>query len=173
MPKKAPTAQPPKRAAASPSPSARSSPAPQPRAASAPVLKRPVPAASVAKAKEAFKNFSLSRFAGNSMPANYVAVGQGTAEVQQRIISRQIDRLKTANTPHTMTIAFPDATVKQLLPSLDAKAGTIDLDEVLKLLQQNMRGTEFYSYGNPTLSRLAIQSRVQQIIDSIKQDAQK
>ena len=70
-----------------------------------------------------------------------------------------------------MTIALPEATIKQLLPSYDAKAGTIDLGEVMRLIQQNMRGTEFYAKGNPTLNRLAIQSQVQQIIDTVKQGA--
>jgi hypothetical protein len=43
----------------------------------------------------------------------------------------------------------------------------------MSLIQQNIRGTEFYASGNPTLNRLAIQSQVQQIIDNIKQDGKK
>ena len=153
---------------------AKSSPPQQPKTSSLPRLKRPVPAASVAKAKEAFKTFSLSKFAGNVISPNFVAAGQSPAPAQQRIISQQINKLNDAGaSARAMTIALPDATIQQLLPSFDVKAGTIDLGEVMSLIQHNMRGTEFYAQGNPTLNRLAIQSQVQQIIESVKQDAKK
>jgi hypothetical protein len=152
----------------------KSSPAPQPKTSSAPVLKPPVPAASVAKAKKAFKSFSLSKFAGNSVPLNHVAVGQSPAAAQQRVISQHIDNLNgMGGSTRAMTIALPDATIKQFFPSFNAKAGTIDLGEVMSFIQQNMRGTEFYANGNPTLNRLAIQSQVQKIIDSVKQGAKR
>jgi hypothetical protein len=90
------------------------------------------------------------------------------------MISQHIDNLNNADAPaRALTIALPDAAIKQLLPSLNAKQGTIDLVEVMSLIQQNMRGTEFYASGNPTLNRLAIQGQVQQIIDSVKQEAKK
>lgn len=60
------------KAAAPSSRSPKSLPAPQPKRFSAPVLTRPVPATSVAKAKKAFKSFSLSKFAGKAMPMNRV-----------------------------------------------------------------------------------------------------
>jgi hypothetical protein len=159
------------KAAAGSSLSARPLPASQPKTSSAPVFKRPVRAASVAKAKKAFKSFSLSKFASNAMPSNYVAAGQNPAEAQRQKISRHLDLLSNPDAPpRTLTIALPDATIKDYLPSFDAKARTIDLHDVMSLIQQNMRGTEFYASGNPTLNRLAIQSQVQQIIDNIKQD---
>ena len=108
------------------------------------------------------------------MPSNFVAAGQSPAKAQQRIISQHIDNLNNADAPtRAMSIALPDGTIKQLLPSFNAKAGTLDLGEVMSLIQQNTRGTEFYANGNPTLNRLAIQSQVQQIIDSVKQGAKK
>ena len=151
-----------------------SPPPQQPITPSLPRLKRPVPAASVAKAKEAFKSFSLSKFAGNATPLSHVAAGQSPADAQRRMISQHLDNLNNADTPNRgITIALPDATIKQLLPSFNAKDGTIDLGEVMTLIQKNMRGTEFYASGNPTLNRLAIQGQVQQIIDSVKQEAKK
>lgn len=163
-----------RKAAARSSLSARPLPALQPKTSFAGVLKRPLPAASVAKAKKAFKSFSLSKFAGNATPSNYIAAGQNPAEAQRQEISRHLNLLSNPDAPpRAMTIAFPDATIKQLLPSLNAKAGTIDLGEVMTLIQKNMRGTEFYANGNPTLNRIAIQSQVQQIIDNVKQDGKK
>ncbi|SRR5258708_30732977 len=161
--------------AGAPSPqSAKPLPTPTPKTVSAPTLKRPVAAASVAKAKKAFNGFSLSKFAGNGTPSNYVASGQSPAQVQRAIISHHINQLNNADAPtRAMTIALPDAMLKQILPSLDAKARTIDLGEVMSFIQKNMSGTEFYANGNPTLNRLAIQSQVQQIIDSVKQGAKK
>src|SRR5947209_8538590 len=102
--------------------SAKPSRAPQAKTSSAPVLKRPVPAASVAKAKKAFKSFSLSRIAGNVRSSNYVAVGQSPTKVQQRVISQHIENLNNGDAPaRGMTIALPDATIKKLLPSFNAK----------------------------------------------------
>ncbi len=146
----------------------------RPKASPPPALKRPLPAASVARAKKAFKGFSLSRFARDATPSNYVAPGQSPAEVQRQVISKHIDKLKTADgAQRSMTIALPVATIKQLLPSFDTKAGTVDLKDVLSLIQNNMGGTEFYAHGNPTLNRLTVQAQVQQIIDSIKNGAKK
>jgi hypothetical protein len=152
----------------------KSLPASQSKASSAPALKRPIPAASVARAKKAFRNFSLSRFAGSGTPSNYVAAGQNPAEVQRKKITQHLENVSKADRAgQGMTIALPDAMIKKLLPSFNAKAGTIDLGEVITLVQQNMRGTEFYSNGHPTLNRLAIQSQVQQIINSVKKGGQK
>jgi antitoxin (DNA-binding transcriptional repressor) of toxin-antitoxin stability system len=58
-----------------------------------------------------------------------------------------------------MTIALPPAMLKAQLPSYEAKKGEVDLSEVLTLLEKNMRGTEFYVRGEPTLKRLSIQSQ--------------
>lgn len=165
---------PPRKTTAGSGVAAKSQPASQSTARPAPRLKRPVPAASVAKAKKAFKSFSLSKFAGNGTPSNYVAVGQNPAEVQRQTISQHLENLSSADLPaRGITIALPEAVIKKLLPSFNAKARTIDLGEVIGLIQQNMRGTEFHCNGDPTLNRLAIQSQVQQIIESIKKGAQK
>ncbi len=146
----------------------RSLAAPRPKAAGS--LNRAVPASSLAKAKKAFSSFSLSRFAGDVLPSNHIAAGQNPAVVQRRIISQNIETLSKASAPsRAMTIALPAATIKQLLPSYDAKAGTVDLSDVMNLIQQSIRGTEFYSYGNPTLNSLAVQSQIQQIMASFKQ----
>jgi len=150
------------------------SPPQQAKTSSLARLQPPVPAASVTKAKTAFKSFSLSKFAGNATPLSHVAAGQSPAEAQRRMISQHIDNLNNADAPaRAITIALPDAVIKQLLPSLNTKRGTIDLGEVINLIQNNMRGTEFYANGNPTLNRLAIQGQVQKIIDSVKQEAKK
>src|SRR5207302_10308821 len=110
------------------------SPAQRPKISSAPLPKRPVPAASLAKAKNAFKSFSLSKYASNAMPANQVAAGQSPTIVQRRIISQHIKKLGNAEAPaRAMTIALPAATIKQLLPSFNPKTGTIDLNDVMSL----------------------------------------
>lgn len=162
------------KAAARSSVSAKSLSAPQPKKPSASVLKRPVPAASIAKAKKAFKTFSLSKFAGNGTASNYVAAGQSVAQAQRHTISRHLETQNvSASAMHGITMAFPEAMLKKLLPSFDPKARTIDLGEVINLIEQNMRGTEFHCNGNPTLNRLAIQSQVQQIIDNVKKGGRK
>lgn len=154
--------------------SAKSLPSPQPKARSKPVLKQAVPKASIVKAKNAFKNFSLSKFAATAAASNFVAARQNSAEAQRQMISQHIENLNGSDLPvHGITIAVPDAMVKKLLPSLNMKHQTIDLGEVIKLIQQNMRGTEFYANGAPALNRLAIQSQVRKIIDNVKKGGQK
>ena len=164
------------KASAQSSRSKKSSPAQHPTKPHSPARKRAIPAKFVTKAKEAFKNFSLSKFAGKEMPSNHVVTGDSPAEAQRLMISQYLDALNNADvsTPvRAMTIALPAASIKQLLPSFDVETRTIDLGEVMNLIQQNMRGTQFYANGNPTLNRLAIQSQVQQIIANVKRDAQK
>jgi len=146
----------------------------QPRTTFAPPLKRPLPAKSVAKAGSAFKNFSLSKFAGQSTPPHYVPAGETPTTVHRKIIMQHMQKLSETDTSNgAMTFALPQATIKKLLPSYNPDAATIDLSDVMNLIAKNMRGTEFYSNGNPTLNRLALQSQVQQIISTVTQGVKK
>ncbi len=145
-----------------------------PRMTFAPPLKRPLPAKSVAKAGSAFKNFSLSKFAGQSTPPHYVPAGETPTTVHRKIIMQHLQKLSETDTSNgAMTFALPQATIKKLLPSYNPDAATIDLSDVMNLIAKNMRGTEFYSNGNPTLNRLALQSQVQQIISTVTQGVKK
>jgi hypothetical protein len=139
---------------------------------------RPLPAKSVQKAVNAFKNFSLSRFAKGATPANYVPAGQAktpsaVAAVQRKSMATQTVAL-AANPPQSLglTLALSTADLAQLLPSLDAKAGTVDLTELLGVLQQNLQGAQFYASGNPILNRVvqdsSLLSQVQAYIQAIK-----
>jgi len=121
-------------------------------------VKRPLPAKSVQKAADAFKKFSLSRFAQSPTPANYVPTAQAkrpsaVVAVQRTSVTTQMASL-AANPPRTlgMSVALTPTSLAQLLPSLDAKTGTVGLAELLAVLQQNLRGKQFYATGNPTLN---------------------
>lgn len=137
-------------------------------------VKRLLPAASVQKAKDRFKNFSLSKFSNGARPSNYILGPKKPAAVQaaqKELIAQQMTALNNNNgTKSGMTLALPDGTIKKYLPSYDAKAGTIEMSDILNLLTKKMKGTEFYSNGNPTLNRLSLQSQVDEIIRSIKQE---
>lgn len=139
-----------------------------------PALNQAIPATSAANARKAFKNFTLSKFANKVTPSNYVTAGLGAAEIQHRVITEHINSLNRSGSPvRAMKIALPPDSMKKLFPSFNEKAGTIDLGEVLSFIEKSLGGTEFYAQGNPTLNRLAIQSQVQNIIASVKQEAQK
>lgn len=148
-----------------------------PRAATS--LKQPPPSASIEKAQETFKNFSLSKHAKGSLPANHVLEGQendptAVRAVQKTVISRTLKTLNHSGpTTQGMTLDVPVEQVKNLLPSYDEHTRTVQLSDVLGLITKKMSGTEFYSVGNPTLNRLALQSRVNQIMQSVKQEATK
>jgi hypothetical protein len=120
-----------------------------------------------------FKNFSLSKFP-EKLPSNYVHSGKNPAAVQRKLIEHQLHKLRKTDMPNRgMTLALPRATteMQKLLPSFNAKRATVDLKDVMKLITKNMRGTEFYAHGNPTLNRLALQSRVQEIMAAVKQQS--
>jgi hypothetical protein len=138
--------------------------------------KRPLPRASLEKAQKIFKNFSLSKFSKQPLPANRVAEGKSkdpsaVHAVQKKLISQNIKTLNNGGEPtQGMTLALTAEQIKTLLPSYRDKAGTVELSDVLSLLTKKMSGTEFYANGNPTLNRLKLQSQVDQIIQSIKQE---
>jgi hypothetical protein len=127
------------------------------------------------RADAVFKNFSMSGFPKGSKPASYVDPAEGPAVVhsaQRRIMTQQLNRLSAMDAPDGgITLALPESEVEKLLPSLNAKAATIELSDVLKIIAQHMRGTEFYANGNPVLNRLALRSRARELITAINQGA--
>ena len=132
----------------------------------------PLPPRSIDRADAVFRTFSLSRFPKETESANYVnrAEGATTQSVQREVIGRQLQRLSATDAANVgMTLALPRSTVGKLLPSLNEKASTIELSDVLKIVSQQMRGTEFYASGNPALNRLALQARAQKIVADIAQ----
>jgi hypothetical protein len=124
-----------------------------------------VPARSAAKAKAVFKNFSLSKFAAGERAHNYVAPGQHPKAAQAQVITTHLTQAVAPN--RALTMAMPPALLKKLLPSYNPQTGTVSVDDVVNALEQKMRGTEFYSNGDPTLNRLDIESQVQDIIQNV------
>ncbi len=132
------------------------------------------PPKSFAKALSVFKKFSLSKFPGKSAPSNYVPLGKNPATIQRKLIEHQLQKLRKTDMPNRgMMLALPRATtqLQKLLPSFNAKRATVDLKDLMKLITKNMRGTQFYAHGNPPLNRLALQSRVQEIMAAVKQQS--
>lgn len=141
-------------------------------------VERPLPAKSVQKAARAFKNFSLSRFTGTRTPANFVPAGHPKTPSTVAALHRKSMMAQTearASNPSQnlgITVALTEASLGRLLPSLDTKTGTVKLDELLGALKQNLRGTEFYASGNPTLNLVMqdseLLSQVQAYINAVK-----
>ena len=138
------------------------------------VLPRPLPEKSIRRAEAHFANFSLSKFPKDSMPPNYVphvknaVAAQGIEHVrnfQRKKIEQHLHKLSKAdNSNRGMKLSLPKETIKKFLPSYSEKAGTIDLNEVMKVITRNMNGTEFFTKGDPTLNRLALQAQAQRIL---------
>jgi hypothetical protein len=126
-----------------------------------------IPPQSLAKAKAAFRNFSLSKFTnGSAPPANFVGNGQQVSAVQQQ---NQVNQLKSLDASgRSLRVALSDSALKQYLPSFDGK--TVLLQDLMDLIQRKMSGTEFYVSGHPTLVRLFVQSQASDIIQAIKSD---
>jgi hypothetical protein len=143
------------------------------------LINRPLPTKSVHKATKAFKNFSLSRFPVGAVPNNFVPTGQAKVPaavhaVQRKAIVRRLVSMANSSpiAAPGLTVALPDKLMQSLLPSLDAAAGVVKVSELLGALRQQMRGTDFYAVGNPTLNRVvqdsALLSQVQAFINAIK-----
>lgn len=134
-------------------------------AAASPQAAIKIPTKSLWNARAAFRNFSLSKFPDTSAATNnFVAKGQEVSTVQRR---NQINHLKSLDASgRSLRIALSDGDLKQYLPSFDGKA--VVLAELMDLIQRKMLGTEFYASGDPTLVRLSVQSRVANIIQTIK-----
>jgi hypothetical protein len=87
-------------------------------------------------------------------------------------MTQQLNRLRAMDAPDGgMTLALPESEVEKLLPSLNPKTATIELSDLMKIIAQHMRGTEFYANGNPVLNRLALRSRARELITAINQEA--
>jgi hypothetical protein len=120
-------------------------------------------------AKTAFKRFDLSKFAGTELPRNYVAPNRNASALQHRTIADTLKTLANRGSARTpMTIALPAAAIEQQLASFNKRKSTVELSELLRLLEGKMNGTEFYSSGHPTLKRLSVQSEVNRLIATIK-----
>jgi hypothetical protein len=152
--------------AAAPEPS-ESTPSPDPSES--------LPSTSMDRADSVFENFSVSGFSRGSKPASYVEGADGPAAVrsaQRRMMTQQLDRLSAAGIRGGgITVALPESDVATLLPSLNANNGTVELTDVLSVIAQYMRGTEFYATGHPVLNRLALQTRASELIAALKEEA--
>jgi hypothetical protein len=146
---------------------------PEPGEATPPTIPNgSLPPRSVDRADSVFKSFSLSSFPKDTESVSYVnpADGATTQSVQREVIGRQLARLRAMDAASVgMTLALPRSMVEELLPSLNEKTSTIELSDVLKVVAQHMRGTEFYASGNPALNRLAVQARAREIVAGIAQ----
>jgi hypothetical protein len=144
---------------------------------STPVASQPIPIASVERAQKAFGNFSVSKFATKALPPNHVGNRKDRSAVhavQRAIIVQHINQLNDSDSPNQgMTIALPAKTMQKLLPSYDEESRTIELGNLLSVMTKRMSGTEFYCKGNPTLNRLALQSKVDKIVQAVKGEAKK
>jgi hypothetical protein len=160
-------------AAATSAPAAKLKPAPR--------LISPAHLKSVQKAAKAFENFSLSKFAKDKLPENYIDPRnaydpKAVQDAQKELISRQLRKLPDTDMRNSgVTITFAVAKleeVKKALPGMSENGGEVKLDELLTYLLGRMNGTTFYSRGNPVMKRLtaAMQARSQAraIIERIK-----
>jgi len=138
---------------------------------------RPLPVTSVQNAAKAFKHFSASRFPKGATPSTYVPHAQArvptaVATVQRKAMAQHLARLAAQPQSAGLTVALPVAVMRQLLPSFNVDAGTVNLTELLGVLRQRMQGTDFYASGDPTLTRVVrdstLLSQVQAYIKAIK-----
>jgi hypothetical protein len=132
-------------------------------------------AESVKKAQERFNNFSLSKFSVAAMPPNYVPhmrelpAAERAAHVQEfqrKKIEQQLKQPGKVDSPNLgLKLAVPADAVAKLLPSYSEKESTLELSELMDLVHKQMRGTEFFNRGNPTLTRITLHARAREALE--------
>jgi hypothetical protein len=146
-------------------------------ATSSPVAK-PIPAASQARARAAFKNFSLSKFGEAKLPTNHVgavsrtpAFRKLTADTLNKTIAASAILRTTQTAANTnnlgVSVSVPPPRMTEIFASYNAAAGTVDLEEFIGVLESSRKGSEFYTNGNPTAMGVSVQTKVQAIINSV------
>jgi len=141
---------------------------------------------SVQKATKAFENFSLSKFAKEKLPENYIDPQRvhdpkAVHDAQKGLISRQLRNLPDKDTRNSgVAITFPVAElekIKKALPGMSEHGGEVKLDDLLTYLRGRMNGTTFYSCGNLAMKRLTApmqaRSQARAIIERVKNGSRK
>jgi hypothetical protein len=149
-------------------------------------LTSPAHLKSAHKAERAFKNFSLSKFAQDEIPGNYIdtrkvndpeaAQPKTVQEVQKRLINQQLRKLPDKDTRNRgVKITFPVGKLEQIreaMPGMGERGGEVKLDDLLTYLRGGMNGTSFYSRGNPVMRRLTAElqarSQARAIMERVK-----
>ena len=149
-------------------------------------LTSPAERKSAQKAEKAFENFSLSKFARDKIPENYIDTRKvndpkavpprAVLEVQKELISRQLGKLPDTDTRNIgVTITFPVAKLEEIrkaMPGMGEHGGEVKLDDLLTYLRGRMNGTTFYSRGNPVMKRLTAElqarSQARAIMERVK-----
>lgn len=142
-----------------------------------------IPEKSHEAARAVFKHFNQSKYAAGALPSNHVptvktatglhrvATPQQVLEFQKKQLGQHLRKISKLDTPNRgMTVALSKDARQKVLPTFNANTGKVDLDDVMNLLEKNMRGTEFFSKGNPVLNRLALRARAQQILLGMSKD---
>jgi hypothetical protein len=153
-------------------------------------LRRPPSPDSIQKAKDVFEQFSLSKFAKNSLPDNYIHVEKKAAslhsadhvqhvqEFQRKRVEQHLHKLaKTAEHDARkggpaalagITVALPKKNAKAFLRSYDHDKRTVNLGELIGLIERHAAGTAFYAKGHPTLNRLALRAKAQKFMANLR-----
>jgi hypothetical protein len=139
---------------------------------------------STQKAAKTFEHFSLSKFAKEKRPANFVDPKvmhdpKAVQDVQRKSIEAQLRKLPHAKNPNSgVRITFATGKLdemKKAVPGLSEKGGDVKVDALLALLGTRMNGRSFFTGGNRALKRLTIASqardRAKAIIEQIKSES--
>ena len=136
---------------------------------------------SAQKAAKAFENFSLSKFATNKIPENYVHPRKvrdpkAVQDTQKELITRKLRELSDMDTRNsglaiTVSMAAMEE-VKKALPGMSEHGGEVKLDDLLTYMRGRMNGRTFYSRGNLVMKRLTTamqaRSKARAIIERVK-----
>jgi hypothetical protein len=128
-----------------------------------------VRALAVSRAADAFRGFSLSKYRDQPPPATHVPAGGDRAAIHRTVMEEGLRQLRGFDaSSRGLTLSLRPATLN-VLRSYNADAGTVDATDLMILLDRYRRGTEFYSQGHPTVTRLELQRRAQELIASAVQ----
>lgn len=122
------------------------------------------------KAKEAFKNFSLSSFSPQiRSEATYLPKGGNLKAAQETIINRDLKRLAESKFKRSVRLYLSDEEIKEwgLIRNEDGSLqGEVPLQKVLDRIEKAMHGTELFFVRSPLEISLT-EKNVDKILDKI------
>lgn len=112
------------------------------------------PRMSVANAKSALSNFTLSQQSKRPSTRNYLNVSERVTSQQREAIKQQFERLATSSGPG-MTIVTSTRDASKMVA-----AKSIDLAQLLSSLDSARAGTQFYTAGSALTDKIRIQATI-------------
>jgi hypothetical protein len=121
-------------------------------------------ALSLSRAAAAFQGFSLSKYRDQPPPPTHVPAGGNRAAIHRTAMEESLRQLRELDASNGGLVLSLPPEMLHALPSYNPDVGTVDATELMSLFDRYRHGSEFYVQGHPTVTRLELLRRAQELI---------